>query len=55
MKSWNINFLEPSGPLQARNETVLTLYVVTIKDWHLNLTLRNERAIVIALLRNVMT
>jgi hypothetical protein len=26
MKSENVNFLEPSGPLQARNGTALPLY-----------------------------
>ena len=28
MKSWNLNFLEPSGPLQASNGNALPLYAV---------------------------
>ena len=29
-KSRNLNFLEPSGPLQACNETDLPLYVIAV-------------------------
>ena len=32
MKSVNLNFLEPSGPLQACNGTALPFYVVSVVD-----------------------
>ena len=31
MKSGNLNFLEPSGPLQACNETDLPFYINILK------------------------
>jgi hypothetical protein len=45
MKSGNLNFLEPSGPLQACNGTVLPLTVVIwiyIKRWTVPLKRRQE-------------
>ena len=30
MKSGNLNFLEPSGPLQACNGTALTFFIYTV-------------------------
>ena len=32
---WELNFLEPSGPLQASNGTALPLFVV---DWSISYT-----------------
>jgi len=32
MKSWNLNFLETSGPLQACNETALPFYGIIPQD-----------------------
>jgi hypothetical protein len=29
-KSWNLNFLEPSGPVQACNGTALPFYFLTL-------------------------
>ena len=29
-KSWNLNFLEPSGPLQACNGTALVSFIIGI-------------------------
>jgi hypothetical protein len=34
MKSGNLNFLEPSGPLQACNGIALPLFVLRDKEWH---------------------
>jgi len=32
MKSGNLNFLEPSGPLQASNETALLFFFLFINE-----------------------
>jgi len=34
MKSWNLNFLEPSRPLQACNGTALLIYMHTHTHTH---------------------
>jgi hypothetical protein len=42
MKSGNLNFLEPSGPLQTCNGTALPLYTVAIKHFHEAFTLMGD-------------
>jgi hypothetical protein len=35
MKSGNLNFLEPSGPLQACNGAYLPLPILELFSWHI--------------------
>ena len=37
-KSGNLNFLEPSGPLQACNGTALPFYIKTSINWNMGIT-----------------